>query len=128
MYEKENFAVNVVSAPGHDGFYCSLDVSGGDVYDDVSGGNNGETEQSPADTVSSGDGAGVPGSGTVSAGDGNTFVSSPADYTDTLMAIKEEISTSRVLVFLLFIFLICTWTERKINGVVGKFTQWKKGR
>lgn len=128
MYEKENFAVNVVSAPGHDGFYHSFSVSGGDVYDDVSGGNNGETEQSPVDTVSSGDGAGVPGIGTVSAGDGNTFVSSPADYTDSLVEIKEELTALSSLVFLLFIFLLCTWTERKINGVVGKFTQWKKGR
>lgn len=128
MYEKENFAVNVVSAPGHDGFYHSFSVSGGDVYDDVSGGNNGETEQSPVDTVSSGDGAGVPGIGTVSAGDGNTFVSSPADYTDSLVEIKEELTALSSFVFLLFIFLLCTWTERKINGVVGKFTQWKKGR
>ena len=56
MYEKENIAVNVVSAPGHDGFYHSLSVSGGDVYDDVSDGNNGETEQFPVDTVSSGTG------------------------------------------------------------------------
>ena len=128
MYEKEYFAVNVVSAPGHDGFYHSFSVSGGDVYDDVSGGNNGETEQSPVDTVSSGDGAGVPGIGTVSAGDGNTFVSSPADYTDSLVEIKEELTALSSLVFLLFIFLLCTWTERKINGVVGKFTQWKKGR
>lgn len=128
MYEKENFAVNVVSALGHDGFYHSLSVSGGDVYDDVSGGNNGETEQSPADTVSSGDGAGVPDIGTVSAGDGNTVVSSPVDYTDNLVAIKEELTALSGLVFLLFIFLLLTWTERKINGVVGKFTQWKKGR
>ena len=128
MYEKENFAVNVVSAPGHDGFYCFLDVSGGDVYDDVSGGNNGEAEQSPADTVSSGDGAGVPDIGTVSAGDGNTMVSSQTDYTDNLVAIKEELTALSGLVFLLFIFLLLTWTERKINGVVGKFTQWKKGR
>lgn len=128
MYEKENFAVNVVSAPGHDGFYHSLSVSGGDVYDDVSGGNNGETEQSPVDTVSSGDGAGVPGSGTVSAGDGNTFVSSPVDYTDSIVAVNEELTALSGLVFLLFIFLLLTWTERKINGIVGKFTQWKKGR
>lgn len=128
MYEKENFAVNVVSAPGHDGFYHSLSVSGGDVYDDVSGGNNGETEQSPVDTVSSGDGAGVPDPGTVSAGDGNIVVSSPVGYTDSLVAINEELTALSSLVFLLFIFLICTWTERKINGVVGKFTQWKKGR
>lgn len=128
MYEKENFAVNVVSAPGHDGFYHSLSVSGGDVYDDVSSGNNGETEQSPVDTVSSGDGAGVPDPGTVSAGDGNTFVSSPVDYTDSIVAVKEELTALSGLVFLLFIFLLLTWTERKINGVVGKFTQWKKGR
>lgn len=128
MYEKENFAVNVVSAPGHDGFYHSLSVSGGDVYDDVSSGNNGETEQSPVDTVSSGDGAGVPDPGTVSAGDGNIVVSSPVDYTDSLVAINEELTALSGLVFLLFIFLLLTWTERKINGVVGKFTQWKKGR
>lgn len=128
MYEKENFAVNVVSAPGHDGFYHSLSVSGGDVYDDVSSGNNGETEQSPVDTVSSGDGAGVPDPGTVSAGDGNIVVSSPVDYTDSLVAIKEELTALSGLVFLLFIFLLLTWTERKINGIVGKFTQWKKGR
>lgn len=128
MYEKENFAVNVVSAPGHDGFYHSISVSGGDVYDDVSGGNNGETEQSPVDTVSSGDGAGVPDIGTVSAGDGNTVVSSQTDYTDSLVAIKEELTALSGLVFLLFIFLLLTWTERKIIGVVGKFTQWKKGR
>lgn len=128
MYEKEYFAVNVVFSPGPDGFYHSLSVSGGDVYDDVSGGNNGETEQSPADTVSSGDGAGVPGIGTVSAGDGNTVVSSPVDYTDSIVAVKEELTALSGLVFLLFIFLLLTWTERKINGVVGKFTQWKKGR
>lgn len=128
MYEKENFAVNVVSAPGHDGFYHSLSVSGGDVYDDVSSGNNGETEQSPVDTVSSGDGAGVPDPGTVSAGDGNIVVSSPVDYTDSIVAINEELTALSGLVFLLFIFLLLTWTERKINGIVGKFTQWKKGR
>lgn len=128
MYEKENFAVNVVSAPGHDGFYHSLSVSGGDVYDDVSSGNNGETEQSPFDTVSSGDGAGVPDPGTVSAGDGNIVVSSPVDYTDSIVAINEELTALSGLVFLLFIFLLLTWTERKINGIVGKFTQWKKGR
>lgn len=128
MYEKENFEVNVVSAPGLDGFYYSLSVSGGDVYDDVSGGNNGETEQSPVDTVSSGDGAGVPDPGTVSAGDGNIVVSSPVDYTDSLVAINEELTALSGLVFLLFIFILCTWTERKISGVVGKFTQWKKGR
>lgn len=135
MYEKENFAVNVVSAPGHDGFYHSLSVSGGDVYDDVSSGNNGETEQSPVDTVSSGDGAGVPDIGTVSAGDGDFQTTASADYTDSLVAItdsivavKEEITALSGLVFLLFIFLLLTWTERKINGVVGKFTQWKKGR
>ena len=128
MYEKENFAVNVVSAPGHDGFYHSLSVSGGDVYDDVSSGNNGETEQSPVDTVSSGDRAGVPDPGTVSAGDGNIVVSSPVDYTDSFVAINEELTALSGLVFLLFIFLLLTWTERKINGVVGKFTQWKKGR
>ena len=128
MYEKENIAVNVVSAPGHDGFYHSLSVSGGDVYDDVSDGNNGETEQFPVDTVSSGDGAVVSDPGTVSAGDGNIVVSSPVDYTDSLVAINEELTALSGLVFLLFIFLLLTWTERKINGVVGKFTQWKKGR
>lgn len=128
MYEKENFEVNVVSVPGYDGFYYSPGVSSGDAGADVSGGNNGETEQSPVDTVSSGDGAGVPGIGTVSAGDGNTVVSSSVDYTDSIVEIKEELTALSSLVFLLFIFLICTWTERKINGVVGKFTQWKKGR
>ena len=128
MYEKENFAVNVVSAPGHDGLYHSISVSGGDVYHDVSGGNNGASEQSPDDTVSSGDGSCLPGTPTVSAGDGNTFVSSPVDYTDSIVAVKEELTALSGLVFLLFIFLLLTWTERKINGVVGKFTQWKKGR
>lgn len=128
MYEKENIAVNVVSVSGYDGFYHSLNVSGGDVSDDVSGENNGATEQSPADTVSSGDGAGVPGIGTVSAGDGYTVVSSTVDYTDSIVAVKEELTALSGLVFLLFIFLLLTWTERKINGVVGKFTQWKKGR
>lgn len=135
MYEKENFAVNVVSAPGHDGFYHFISVSGGDVYDDVSGGNNGETEQSPIDTVSSGDGSCLPGTPTVSDGDGDFQTTAPADYTDSLVAItdsivavKEEITALSGLVFLLFIFLLLTWTERKINGVVGKFTQWKKGR
>lgn len=128
MYEKENFAVNVVSIPGHDEFYYSLNVSGGDVYDDVSGGNNGGIEQSPVDTVSSGDGSCIPGIPTVSGGDGAFQTTAPADYTDCLVEIKEEFTALSSLVFLLFIFLICTWTERKINGVVGKFTQWKKGR
>lgn len=128
MYEKENFEVNVVSAPGHDGFYHSLSVSGGDVYDDVSGGNNGETEQSPVDTVSSGDGSCIPGSPTVSGGDGAFQTTAPADYTNSIVEIKEELTALSGLVFLLFIFLLLTWTERKINGVVGKFTQWKKGR
>ena len=128
MYEKENIQVTVKSVLLSDGVYSFAGVSSGDAGADVSGGNNGETEQSPADTVSSGDGSCIPGTPTVSGGDGTFQTTVPADYTDTLMAIKEEISTSRVLVFLLFIFLICTWTERKINGVVGKFTQWKKGR
>lgn len=128
MYEKENFAVNVVSVSGYDGFYYSSNISGGDVYADVSGGNNGEIEQSPVDTVSSGDGSCIPGIPTVSGGDGAFQTTAPVDYTDSLVAIKEELTALSSLFFLLFIFLICTWTERKINGVVGKFTQWKKGR
>lgn len=128
MYEKENFEVNVVSVPGYDGFYYSPGVSSGDAGADVSGGNNGETEQSPIDTVSSGDGSCIPGIPTVSGGDGAFQTTAPADYTDCFVAINEELTALSSLVFLLFIFLICTWTERKINGVVGKFTQWKKGR
>ncbi len=128
MYEKENFAVNVVSVPGYDGFYYSPGVSSGDVYADVSGGNNGETEQSPIDTVSSGDGSCIPGTPTVSGGDGAFQTTALVDYTDSLVAIKEELTALSSLVFLLFIFLLLSWTERKINGIVGKFTQWKKGR
>lgn len=128
MYEKENFEVNVVSVPGYDGFYYSPGVSSGDVYADVSGGNNGESEQFPVDTVSSGDGSCIPGTPTVSGGDGAFQTTAPADYTDSFVEIKEELTALSGLVFLLFIFLLLTWTERKINGVVGKFTQWKKGR
>lgn len=128
MYEKENFAVNVVSVPVYNGVYRMVGVSSGDAGADVSGGDNGETEQSPVDTVSSGDGACIPGTPTVSGGDGVFQITAPADYTDCLVAIKEELTALSSLVFLLFIFLICTWTERKINVVVGKFTQWKKGR
>lgn len=135
MYEKENIQVTVKSVLLSDGVYCVAGVSSGDAGADVSGGNNGETEQSPVDTVSSGDGACLPGTPTVSGGDGDFQTTAPADYTDSLVAItdslvaiKEEFTALSSLVFLLFIFLICTWTERKINGVVGKFTQWKKGR
>lgn len=128
MYEKEYIAVNMVSVSGYDGFYYSPGVSSGDVYADVSGGNNGETEQSPVDTVSSGDGSCIPGTPTVSCGDGAFQTTALVDYTDSIVAIKEELTALSGLVFLLFIFLLLTWTERKINGVVGKFTQWKKGR
>ena len=128
MYEKENFEVNVVSVPGYDGFYYSPGVSSGDAGADVSSGNNGETEQSPIDTVSSGDGSCIPGTPTVSCGDGAFQTTAPVDYTDSIVAVKEELTALSGLIFLLFIFLLLTWTERKINGVVGKFTQWKKGR
>ena len=111
-----------------DGVYSIAGVSSGDAGADVSGGNNGETEQSPVDTVSSGDGSVLPGTPTVSGGDGAFQTTAPADYTDSLVEINEELTALSSLVFLLFIFLLCTWTERNINGVVGKFTQWKKGR
>lgn len=128
MYEKENIQVTVNSVLLSDGVYSFAGVSSGDAGADVSGGDNGETEQSPVDTVSSGDGSCLPGIPTVSGGDGAFQTTAPADYTDCLVEIKEELTALSSLVFLLFIFLICTWTERKINGVVGKFTQWKKGR
>ena len=128
MYEKENIQVTVVSVPLSDGVYSFAGVSSGNAVADVSGGNNGEAEQSPVDTVSSGDGSFVPGTPTVSGGDGAFQTTSSADYTDSFVEIKEELTALSSLVFLLFIFLLCTWTERKINGVVGKFTQWKKGR
>ena len=128
MYEKENIQVTVKSVLLSDGVYSIVGVSSGDAVADVSGGNNGETEQSPADTVSSGDGACLPGTPSVSGGDGTFQTTAQIDYTDSLVEIKEELTALISLVFLLFIFLICTWTERKINGVVGKFTQWKKGR
>lgn len=128
MYEKENIQVIVNSVLLSDGVYSFAGVSSGDAGADVSGGNNGDTEQSPIDTVSSGDGSCIPGTPTVSGGDGAFQTTAPVDYTDSLVEIKEELTALSSLVFLLFIFLICTWTERKINGVVGKFTQWKKGR
>lgn len=128
MYEKENIQVTVVSVPLSDGVYSIAGVSSGDAGADVSGGNNGEAEQSPVNTVSSGDGSYFPGTPTVSGGDGAFQTTASADYTDSLVEIKEELTALSSLVFLLFIFLLCTWTERKINGVVGKFTQWKKGR
>lgn len=128
MYEKENIQVTVNSVLLSDGVYSFAGVSSGDAGADVSSGDNGETEQSPVDTVSSGDGSCLPGIPTVSGGDGAFQTTAPADYTDCLVEIKEELTALSSLVFLLFIFLICTWTERKINGVVGKFTQWKKGR
>lgn len=128
MYEKENIKVIVKSVLLSDGVYSFAGVSSGDAGADVSGGDNGETEQSPIDTVSSGDGLCLPGTPTVSGGDGVFRTTVPADYTDSIAAINEELTALSSLVFLLFIFLICTWTERQINGVVGKFTQWKKGR
>ena len=128
MYEKEYIQFTVKSVLLFNGVYNFAGVSSGDAGADVSGGNNGETEQSPVDTVSSGDGSYIPGTPTVSGGDGAFQTTAPVDYTDSLVAIKEELTALSSLVFLLFIFLICTWTERKINGVVGKFTQWKKGR
>lgn len=128
MYEKENIKVIVKSVLLSDGVYSFAGVSSGDAGADVSGGNNGETEQSPADTVSSGNGSCIPGTPTVSGGDGAFQTTAPADYTDSLVEIKEELTALSSLVFLLFIFILCTWTERKINVVVGKFTQWKKGR
>lgn len=126
MYEKENIQVTVKSVLLSDGVYSMVGVSSGDAGADVSGGNNGEIEQSPVDTVSSGDGSCIPGTPTVSGGDGAFQTTAPVDYTGSLVAINEELTTLISLVFLLFIFLICIWTERKINGVVGKFTQWKR--
>ena len=128
MYEKENIQVTVNSVLLSDGVYNIAGVSSGDACSDVSGGNNGETEQSPIDTVSSGDGSCIPCTPTVSSGDGAFQTTAPVDYTDSIVAVKEELTALSGLVFLLFIFLLLTWTERKINGVVGKFTQWKKGR
>lgn len=128
MYEKENIQVTVNSVLLSDGVYNIAGVSSGDAGSDVSGGNNGEIEQSPIDTVSSGDGSCIPGTPTVSGGDGAFQTTAPVDYTDSIVAVKEELTALSGLVFLLFIFLLLTWTERKINGVVGKFTQWKKGR
>lgn len=128
MYEKENIQVTVVSVPLSDGLHSHVSISSGNAGADVSGGNNGETEQSPVDTVSSGDGSCLPGTPTVLGGDGAFQTTSQADYSDSLVEIKEELTALSSLVFLLFIFLLCTWTERKITGVVGKFTQWKKGR
>lgn len=128
MYEKENIKVIVKSVLLSDGVYSIAGVSSGDAGSDVSGGDNGETEQSPIDTVSSGDGSCIPGTLTVSGGDGAFQTTAPVDYTDSLAAIDEELTALSGLVFLLFIFLLLTWTERKITGVVGKFTQWKKGR
>jgi len=128
MYEKENIKVTVVSVPLSDGLHSHVSISSGNAGVDVSGGNNGEAEQSPVDTVSSGDGSVFPGPLTVSGGDGAFQTTAPADYSDSLVEIKEELTALSSLVFLLFIFLLCIWTERKITGVVGKFTQWKKGR
>lgn len=128
MYEKENIQVTVKSVLLSDGVYSFAGVSSGDAVVDVSGGNNGETEQSPADTVSSGDGSCLLGTPTVSGGDGAFQTTAQIDYKDSLVEINEELTALSSLVFLLFIFMLCTWTERKISGVVGKFTQWKKGR
>ena len=122
MYEKEviksvglcdRILVNVVLDDG----YMHMSVSGGNSEQDVSPG-DGNT------TVSSGNGEVVhTGNDNM---DDSTSVS--VDYSSYFQTIQEEVSGIKLLASLIFFFLLLVWTERKISMVVGRFTQWKKGR
>lgn len=122
MYEKEVFKsvgfcdrilVNVVLDNGS----MHMSVSGGNSEQDVSAG-DGYT------TVSSGNGE------VVYTGNDNMddSASVSVDYSSYCQTIQEEVSGIKLLVSLIFFFLLLVWTERKISMVVGRFTQWKKGR
>jgi hypothetical protein len=104
------------------------DADGSSRPDDVSvsSGDSGETSES----VSGGD-ATAPD---VSAGDSVSGGSSVAyeytvyatDYTDSISALTESVASLNATVFLILVFLLLSWTERKISVGVKKFTRERR--
>lgn len=88
------------------------------------------------DTVSSGDPADrVQSSISVSGGDPVVGAGSPsqsgslisaADYSEQLSGISSQIAGLNALVFLIFVFLLLSWTEKKISVLVNRFTRERK--
>lgn len=100
----------------------------GSVSSSLPSGSNGTT----AGTFSGGDAV----SSDVSAGDiginGSQLVGESAiqtvssDYTEILVSIDSGISTFNHVAFLIFIFLLMEWTEKKISVTVHRFTRERR--
>lgn len=109
-----------VSVPdGDDGQASTGDISSGDVSPDISSGDIG------SDSVSAGDAA----EGDSSLG-GDTALSvhteTSVDYTENLLLLQASLISINATLFLIFLFLIMSWTEKKISVSVRKFTRERR--
>jgi hypothetical protein len=109
-----------------DGVLSDSDGSSGSGDVSVSSGDSGETSES----VSGGD-AGAPD---VSAGDSVSgdspvaleYSSVTSDFSADIATLTESVNSLNATVFLILVFLLLSWTERKISIGVKKFTRERR--
>lgn len=100
-----------VSVPdGNDRQAASFDISSGDIgSDSVSAGDAAE-----GDAFTGGDSA-------LSA-----YTETSVDYTENLLSLQASLVSINATLFLIFLFLIMSWTEKKISVNVRKFTRERR--
>lgn len=88
---------------------ASLTVSGGDISNpDVTSGDTGAGGSQPDYRVA--------------------YTEIPStDYTDAFLAVQESLDSLNSTLFLILLFLLLSWTEKKISVAVHKFTR-ERGR
>lgn len=126
MYE--NFESNVQVVGSSDGVYFNdISVSGsdGDIISAESDGSTGTVSDVSGSDSSTGSSASV--------SSGNADINYPGTdsaYQEIVSkgfeTLQKEVSILNGTVLLIFILLICAWTEKKINGWVERFTQRKE--
>lgn len=96
---------------------------------------DGDSRQDTGDTVSSGDvSEGDPGFSDISAGDSaagshqdfSAYASVSPDYTEYFLSLQEDLVSIHSTLFLILIFLLLSWTEKKISVGVLKFTRERR--
>lgn len=112
------------------GFDSPLSADGDDGIGDADLSSSGRDISQDSDDVFSGIESLVdlPVSGDVSGSDlgFSSYMEAAPDYTETLLSMQESISSLHSTLFLILIFLLLSWTEKKIRVGVNKFTRERR--
>lgn len=57
---------------------------------------------------------------------GNNFYTEVPDYSESILSMQETLVSINATLFLIFLFLIMSWTEKKISLSVKKFTRERR--